>query len=583
MLIIKTFILLFLHISNAEDETLIEEEAEVKEEAEEKEYRLEEEALEQYLEENKNPHIVFILADDLGWNDVSFHGSPQIPTPNIDALAANSIILNSYYTENNCAQSRASLMSGLYPIHLGLQHSQISSGKVAALPLDVKILPEYLKDKNYLTYMVGKWNLGYFKKEFTPNNRGFDSFYGFYNEQIDYFDFTNYQKYGETMNKLFYGVDLQDNATPVKNMRGRYATEVFTEKAVNFIENHNESFPLFLYMAHLAPHTGNDYMPLQAPLRLIYKNAQIQDPKRRIYAGMISALDESIGKTVEALSKRGFLNNTIIIFASDNGGLNKESNWPFRGLKRGPWEGGIRVPCFIWSPLLGLKEPRTTYNLMHVTDWLPTVYSAAGGDVKELGKIDGYNMWKDLIANTPTSRIEILHNIDPISKTSVLRRGDYKLIDGTESGGNDLWYGTDINKELYQPSSMDEWIFKNGSLAKEIFQNSNIWLVKTPDSWRNNTSVTCKQPPPSGNGGCDPNEAPCLFNVAADPCEYNNLASQYPRIVKSMMKIISNYNETAVEPLLNSTDPRGDPKCHGFSYVPWLDEEYNLDCSYLGI
>ncbi|PRD36581.1 UNVERIFIED_CONTAM: Arsi [Trichonephila clavipes] len=586
-----------------------------------------------------------------GWNDVSFHGSPQIRTPNIDALAACSLILNNYYTESLCSRARASLMSGNYPIHTGkssniffiriifiiseriakiskfisekaeiclrLQSSALKSGDPAGLPLDVMIMPEHLKTKGYKTHIVGKWHLGYSKKDYIPTSRGFDSFFGFYNEQIDYFDYTNYDRSEDSTVPTFYGIDLEDGTETIKTMRGRYATEVFTERALDIISSHNESDPLFLYMAHLAPHTGNEYMPLQAPITYTSRNSHIQDSKRRMYAGMVSALDESVGKLVDAFSQRGFLENSIIIFASDNGGdagsyqKGAASNWPLRGQKASSWEGAIRVPSFIWSPLLRLKDSRISTQLMHVSDWLPTLYSAIGGGLSDLGKIDGINMWKALLYNLPSPRIEVLHNIDIFTGMMALRRGDYKLIVGTNNDASDTWYKPGGFDEMEVPSSMDDWIFKNDSLVKKILEESNLWILQIADSWRINATISCVQPPPEGNGGCDPSQSPCLFNIAADPCEYNNLAEKYPRvrlinfnllgiglelkvllhvqlrknvlilkIVRSMLEILKTYNETAREPILNTRDPQADPRCHGFSYVPWLDEEFTAECPY---
>ncbi|CAN7943622.1 unnamed protein product, partial [Ixodes hexagonus] len=122
-----------------------------------------------------------------GWDDVSFHGSSQIPTPNLDALAADGITLHNYYVQPMCTPSRAALMTGLYPIRTGMQHWVIRSPEPWGLPLELKLMPEHLKDLGYSTHLVGKWHLGYFKKEYTPTYRGFDSFYGYYNGYIDYY------------------------------------------------------------------------------------------------------------------------------------------------------------------------------------------------------------------------------------------------------------------------------------------------------------------------------------------------------------------------------------------------------------
>ncbi|GBN53574.1 Arylsulfatase B [Araneus ventricosus] len=331
------------------------------------------------------PHIIFIFADDLGWNDISFHGSPQIPTPNLDALASSGILLNNYYAERLCTPSRAALLTGKYPIRLGLQHFVIKANEPTALPLQEKTMAQHFKELGYATHMVGKWHLGYHRKEYTPTYRGFDSFFGYYNGYIDHYDYTHfYPPPGLKIPKYFFGVDLHNGSGAVKNVRGQYAADLFTEKAKNIIQNHDESQPLFLYLAHLAVHTGNDQMPLQAPPDLVNRFGHIENDSRRTFAGMVSALDKSVGDVFQALHDKDMLSNTIFVFSSDNGGETNEtiggysSNYPLRGKKWHVWEGGVRIPGFIWSPLLQLQEPRVSMQLMHITDWLPTLYSAAG-------------------------------------------------------------------------------------------------------------------------------------------------------------------------------------------------------------
>ncbi|CAL1278117.1 unnamed protein product [Larinioides sclopetarius] len=233
----------------------------------------------------KPPHIIFIFADDLGWNDVSYNGSPQIPTPNIDALALNGIILRNYYGEWMCSPSRGSLLTGKYSIRLGLQHYAIKAGERSGLPLSDVTIAQRLKQLGYATHMIGKWNLGYFKKEYTPTYRGFDTFLGYMNPFIGYYDHTHVDSTGLPRQSKFEGIDFYNGTSILKDRQGEYATYLFTETAENIIKNHNASKPLFLYLAHLAVHTGNFYKPLEAPAEVISKFKHIEDINRRIQAG----------------------------------------------------------------------------------------------------------------------------------------------------------------------------------------------------------------------------------------------------------------------------------------------------------
>ncbi|XP_070387965.1 arylsulfatase B-like isoform X3 [Dermacentor albipictus] len=230
------------------------------------------------LKESEPPHIVFILADDLGWDDVSMHGSPQIPTPNIDALACAGMALNNYYVQPLCSPSRAALLSGLYAIHTGFQESAILPGVPAALSLNVKIMPEYLKDLGYETHMLGKWHIGYHSLNYTPTFRGFDSFCGIHTGPDDY-----YSHILEWEGRR--GLDFWNGTQPLTTEDGKYSTTLFTERAVSIISNRDKSKPLFLYLAHQASHSGINPNPLQAPEENVAKFPYIGQPDRTTYAG----------------------------------------------------------------------------------------------------------------------------------------------------------------------------------------------------------------------------------------------------------------------------------------------------------
>ncbi|GLH05222.1 Arylsulfatase B, partial [Gryllus bimaculatus] len=204
------------------------------------------------------PHIVVFVADDLGFNDVSFHGSNQIPTPNIDALAYSGIILNRHYVQPVCTPTRAALMTAKYPIRMGLQGTPLIPGELRAMPPG-KILPEYMRELGYATHAVGKWHLGFYEADMTPTYRGFDSHVGYWNGLISYYDH-------------------------VMGISGRYATDVFTERAEQVVADHDPRRPLFLYVAHLAVHAGNNGQLVEAPRPIADRFRFIDDPNRRMYA-----------------------------------------------------------------------------------------------------------------------------------------------------------------------------------------------------------------------------------------------------------------------------------------------------------
>ncbi|XP_049808943.1 arylsulfatase B-like [Schistocerca nitens] len=378
----------------------------------------------------ERPHIVFILADDLGWNDVGFHGSDEIPTPNIDALAYHGVILNSHYVQPLCTPSRAALLTGKYPLHTGMQHLVILEPEPWGLPLNETLLPQRLRGLGYATHAVGKWHLGFYQREYTPTYRGFDSHFGFWNGFQDYYDHTVQASFSP-----FKGYDMRRGLEVDYDSAGRYSTDAFSEEAERVIARHDASRPLFLYLAHLAPHAANPAQPLQPPPRPLPDLRHIGDPARRAYAAMVWRLDESVGRVVSALERRGLLENSLLVFASDNGAAtsgvhaNHGSNWPLRGMKGTPWEGGVRGVAAVWSPRL---KPRVSRQLMHITDWMPTLYSAAGGDVRSLGRLDGVDMWPSLLrGGTSSPRRHVLINIDDREGYAALRVGNLKYVNGT--------------------------------------------------------------------------------------------------------------------------------------------------------
>ncbi|KAK3726387.1 hypothetical protein QZH41_016252, partial [Actinostola sp. cb2023] len=473
-----------------------------------------------------------------GWDDISFHGSPQIPTPNIDELANAGVILNNYYVSPICTPTRSAIMTGKYPIHTGMQHSVIMASQPYGLGLNETLLPEYLKKLGYATHGVGKWHLGFYELAYTPIHRGFDTFFGYWCGKGDYWDHSNQEIGG-------WGLDLHDGDKTTWTEWGNYSTYMFTDKAVDVIKAHDASDPLFLYLAYQAVHSANTIQPLQAPQDLIDKFGNIEHEQRRIFAAMVTAMDLSIKKIVDALKAKNIYNNTIIIFTTDNGGpangfdQNYASNYPLRGVKYTLWEGGLRGTAFMHSPLI--KKPgRVSTKLLHVSDWLPTLYVRAGGDIHDLQSADGYDMWDTITTDEMSPRIEILHNIDPMTGSAAYRFRNWKLIVNETSA----WSG------WYPPPGLEQ--------SKKL---------TTPKTLKN-AVVTCTKPPPV-TAECTRKLGPCLFDVSADPCEYVNQAATQPEILQNMLSWLEEYKKGMV-PIRNKPfDHDASPKKHGGVWGPW--------------
>ncbi|XP_071955613.1 arylsulfatase J-like isoform X2 [Antedon mediterranea] len=495
----------------------------------------------------KQPNIIFIVADDLGWNDVSFHGSEQIPTPNIDKLAYEGVILFNYYVQPICTPTRSAIMTGRHPIHTGLFHSVITAAQPDGLRPNETTIPEHLRQLGYENHMVGKWHLGHFAKEYLPINRGFDSSFGYYLGKEDYWEHTssfNFSKHA------FWGYDFHKNGEVYKPEFGQYSTELYADAAINILKNHDTSKPLFLYLPFQAVHSANEDDPLQAPQKYIDRFPYIQNKQRKVYAAMVSALDDAVGNVTASLKETGLYNNSVIFFTTDNGGpvcgfdYNCASNFPLRGVKATLWEGGVRGVGLVNSPFL--KKPgRISEDLVHVCDWLPTIYHLAGGDTSKLKNLDGYNQWETISSGVTSPRKEVIHNIDTVGNFSAIRMGDYKLVVNSNYNGSwDGWYPTkDEDEDFVIPVNVN------------------------PQA----AVVHCPPKPPDVETNCQPFKAPCLFNIRNDACEYINIAAQHPDIVSKLQARIAELLPTVVPAANKPEDVNADPRLHGGNWVPWIN------------
>jgi arylsulfatase A-like enzyme len=340
---------------------------------------------------NAPPNVLLILMDDLGYADLGCQGSPDIRTPHIDALAASGVRFTAGYVPVSvCGPSRASLITGKYSAEFGL----LGNGEAEiGIPHEHRTIPEYLKRAGYATHLLGKWHLGSSEQQ-TPMARGFDEFFGFLGGGTHYFPFSEAgHRWNEErdrtpmqatydMQERYQMADLDRSHTQrngqvlsVGDMPpDTYLTDLLNDEAIHFIRT-NQSQPFFIFLSHPAPHG-----PIMAPEHYLARNAHIPDTRRRTFAGMMTAVDDGIGRIVDALKEEGILEETLIIFLSDNGGptrVNASLNTPFRGYKGDVFEGGVRVPYMVsWPGVIPsgkvMDDPVTSLDI------LPTLLTMAG-------------------------------------------------------------------------------------------------------------------------------------------------------------------------------------------------------------
>ncbi|XP_070562845.1 arylsulfatase B-like [Ptychodera flava] len=475
------------------------------------------------------PHIVFVLADDLGWYDVGYN-NPEMLTPNIDSLAADGVIFNQTYTHPLCSPSRSALMSGLYAFKTGMQHRVLQQLAPYGLPTNFTILPAALKPLGYTNHLIGKWHLGMCKEDYLPLNRGFDSFYGFLNNYIDYYDHTNQDIRGVVQELLgaafgvFNGYDFWDNTGSVLD-KTTYISYLLGQRAVDVIEKHNKENPMFMFYSSPLPHF---FIEVPKEYENLYSDLRNRD--RRIYNGMVSMLDEIIGNMTNKLKEKGMWDNTLFVFMSDNGGAPDQYgfNYPLRGGKATLFEAGGRVVTFAAGGLLE-KTGYTNDGLMHMTDWYPTFVSLAGGTPDP--SLDGMDMWDMISKDEPSPRNEIVYNIDEImpERGAAIRVGDWKLIEG--------------NPQMFYP----------------IIHDHEGWYLPPTEE---NQTVVSPLFLPTG----DPNqvfpprpEVLYLFNLKDDPTEHHDLAANETEKVAELQARLNYHRSQAVPALHPPPNFAGDP------------------------
>jgi arylsulfatase A-like enzyme len=374
------------------------------------------------------PNIVFIIADDLGWADVAFHGG-NAPTPNLDQLAREGVELTQHYVAATCTPTRVGLLTGRYWSRFGIYGPSNSR----ALPWDTVTLPRALKQAGYDTALTGKWHLGS-KSEWGPNRFGFDHSYGSLAGGVGPYD--HFYKRGGYMRTWHRNGQLVTEEGHV--------TALIADEAVKWIAGRGNA-PFFLYVPFTAVH-----LPLKEPEEWVARvPATITEEVARQYAACIMHMDDAVGRIVAALGKAGKRDNTIVVFTSDNGGswaVNNGqdypddgyvggkipgNNTPLRGQKGQLYEGGIRVPTIVSWP--GRLRPAKVDQPVHIVDWMPTFTALAGFRPASDVKWDGVNIWPKISGQSRSREARLLYWTTP--RGAAVREGDMKLIVAAQGDG----------------------------------------------------------------------------------------------------------------------------------------------------
>ena len=450
------------------------------------------------------PNIVFIFADDLGIADTSVYGSEVINTPSIDNLAKTGVrFTNGYVTHPVCSPSRAGVLTGRYQQRHGWEFNPAGRDFDTGMSIAESTFADELKASGYATAMVGKWHLGH-DGPYHPLQRGFDEFFGVLAGGSIFIDpdTPGVETIGQVSNtrsslvsiKRGYDTEVVDD----------YLTDVFTGEAVDFIERHQEK-PFFLYLSHTAPHT-----PLQATSKYLDRYRHIEDPATRIYAAMVASLDDSVAAVIAKLEETGLRDNTLVVFASDNGCaeyINGAcSNAPFAGFKRYHQEGGIRVP-FILNWPAGLPSGAIYEHPVISLDLLATFTAAAGAPVQTE---DSVNLLPYLRGDREDAPHEYL--FWRAGPTIAIRDARWKLIRYNKT----LLTTADLrSKGLLEPPD-------------------NGWSTESPHG-----------------------QLTLLYDLLNDPGETKNLAEQHPDIVARLATAHDHWagglSETQILPGLRST------------------------------
>jgi len=364
-------------------------------------------------EKSNQPNIILIMADDLGYGDLSGYGSDYIHTPVLDNMASEGIKFTDYHSNGAvCTPTRAALMTGNYQQKAGLEgviYVQ-EEKRIYGISPTQKTMPEIFKDAGYTTGMFGKWHLGY-NKEYNPTNHGFDEFYGYVSGNVDYISHRD-------------GINIYDwwHNTELSYDEG-YVTDLITDEALKFMES-NKEHPFFLYLPHEAPHfpyQGRHDKADRLPGQDFEGHGSRKD-KIQAYKEMVEIMDENIGRIFEKLKELNLDKNTFVLFCSDNGATKLGNNGNLNGFKSSLWEGGHRVPAIAWYPSK-IKSGKVSDDTVLSMDVLPTLLSIA--NISTDHKFDGMDFSKTLFTNKKLKNRSIFWRY---RNQWVAREGDWKYL-----------------------------------------------------------------------------------------------------------------------------------------------------------
>jgi arylsulfatase B len=450
--------------------------------------------------ERRQPNVVVILADDLGYGELGCQGNWQIPTPHIDSIASQGVRFTAgYVTGPNCSPSRAGLLTGRYGTRFGHEFNPIGAKNedpAFGLPLTETTLAEVLRDAGYVTGAIGKWHLGGVAR-YHPQRRGFDSFFGFMHEGHFYLpapwtgaatmlrrrtlpggglgrrtfgDMTYSTRMGGNEPEYDANNPLVRDGQP--EAEAAYLTDAFTREAIGFIDRQRDK-PFFLYLAYNAVHS-----PLQGADAYVKKFASIEDVHRRIFAAMLSNLDDGVGAILTKLRAVGLENDTLVFFLSDNGGPTREltsSNKPLRGEKGSLYEGGIRVPFMLRWP--GRLSAGAGYDKpVSSTDIFATSLAAAGAKLQKELEVDGVDLMPYLSGEAHGSPHESLYWRQ--GRNTAVRVDDWKLVRHGSGKDEGQWELYDLAQDIGETKNLAEAERQRRDSLIGVWQKLNAQMIE---------------------------------------------------------------------------------------------------------